>query len=71
MDNKMGIIIGLFLVSVVGLVLTPTIAEQVDLAVVNLTGPAATVLELFPLFWVFMIIGLPIGGIYLTLKGEG
>lgn len=67
-DNKMATIITLFLVMIVGLVLTPVVSDQVALAAVNETGAVLAVLNLVPLFWVFMIIGLPVGGIYITLR---
>jgi uncharacterized membrane protein (DUF106 family) len=70
LSEKKGIagVIMTFLISVVGLVLTPTVQDLVDDAVGNLTGPAQDILDLFPLFWVIMLIGIPIGAIYLYFK---
>jgi len=65
-NNKIVTLIGLFLVSIIALVLTPTVATTVTDAAENMTGVSETVLELFPVFWVFMIIGIPVGGLYVT-----
>lgn len=59
-----------FLLSIVGLALTPVVAESVDTAVANLTGAAATILALFPLFWVIMMIAIPIAAVVVWLKVE-
>lgn len=65
-NEKIVTLIGLFLLSIVALALTPTVTESVTTAAANATGVAKTVLELFPVFWVFMIIGIPVGGLYVT-----
>lgn len=57
-----------FLMSVVGLALTPTVADSVTTAVENLTGASADILALFPLFWVLMMIGIPIASVYVYMK---
>jgi len=58
-----------FLLSVVGLSLTPTINSMVTDAVAQLTAgtAAATLLGLFPLFWVILLIAIPIAAIYVWM----
>lgn len=66
-DKKgLGGLMFVFLLSVVGLSLTPTVQDMVDDAVANLTAgsAAATLLNLFPLFWVILLIAIPIAAIY-------
>lgn len=57
-----------FLMSIVGLGLTPTVSSSVATAVAQLTGASADILGLFPLFWVLMMIGIPIGAVYIYMK---
>lgn len=57
-----------FLLSIVGLALSPTIQTSVDLAVANFTGAAATILELFPLFWAMLMVAIPIAYVIVWLK---
>ena len=69
---SIGALIGLFLVAVVGMAITPVIVESVtDVTGTggdNLTGGAKTIMELFPLFWVILMIAIPVAGIALYLK---
>ena len=72
MKMNLGSLIVLFLLAVVGLALTPVIVESV-VAVTgtggdNLTGGAKTIMELFPLFWVILMIAIPVAGIAVWLK---
>lgn len=73
----MGGIMALFLMIVVGLALTPTVQEQVILATGvanaswpgNLSGAAAAIYNLVPLFWIILVVGIGLAGIILWLKG--
>ena len=62
------------LLVVIALSLTGTIQSAVDTAVTsgagkgNLTGAAATLARLVPLFWVIMTLGIGVSAIYIFLK---
>ena len=59
-----GDIIKVFLPSVVGLALTETVNNQVGNATVNMSaGATRTMLELFPMFWIIYLIGIPVTAI--------
>jgi len=64
MRSKMGQLITAFLLCIVGLALTPTVQEQVNAVTGsggnNLTGAAAAICKLIPMFWVFGIIGVTV-----------
>jgi hypothetical protein len=73
--KNMAGLIAVFLLSIVGLALTPTIQENV-LAVTgvganNLTGAALAIMQLFPLFWVILMIAIPVAYIAVWLKTPG
>jgi len=73
-DIGIGDIIGVFLPSVVGLSLTSTVYYTVANATVNMSaGATKTMLELFPMFWVIYLIGIPVSAIavffYVKQKG--
>ncbi len=67
-------IIGLLLILVVGLALTPTVVELVATAVGggqgadNVTGAAAAIIALVPLFWVILMIGVVLAGVVVWLR---
>lgn len=67
-------IIALLLILVVGLALTPTIVDLVTTSVAggsgvdNLTGAAAAIVNLVPLFWVLLMIGVVLAGVIVWLK---
>ena len=67
-------IIALLLIVVVALALTPTITGLVATAVgggsgvENLTGAAAAIVALVPLFWIIMIIAVALVGIKAWLQ---
>ncbi len=65
--NLSGIIMT-FLYMLIGLALTPTVAEQVALAAVNLTGAALAIVNLVPLFWVILIIATGLAAILVWLR---
>ena len=67
-------IIALLLVLVVGLALTPTIVDLVSTTIAggsgvdNLTGAAKAIINLVPLFWVILLIGVVLAGVIVWLK---
>ena len=71
-SKNMAGLIAVFLLSIVGLALTPTIQESVTavtgVGANNLTGAALTVMSLFPLFWVILMIAIPVAYIAIWLK---
>ena len=70
----MGGIIVLMLILVVGLALTPTIVDLIQTAVAqthgawNMSGAALAIINLVPLFWVIMIIGVVLAGVIVWLR---
>lgn len=67
-EKSLGGLIMVFLLAIVGLALSPTIASSVDTAVANFTGAAATILELFPLFWAMLMIAIPVAYVIVWLR---
>lgn len=57
-----------FLFMIVGLALTPTVTDMVTTAAVNLTGAAAAIVDLVPLFWVILIIAIGLAALVSWLK---
>ena len=56
---SMGQLFLVFLLIVFALALTPTIGDSVSAATGgNITGAAADILELVPLVWVFIVVGI-------------
>jgi hypothetical protein len=71
-NNKKGFGIGeivvVFLTSIVGLSLSPTIVSLTGTATTGMpSGATKSLLELFPLFWVMVITAIPVGSIALFL----
>jgi len=67
-------IIGVFLPSIVGLSLTGTVSGMVTNTTVNMSaGATKTLLQLFPMFWVIFLIGIPVTAIavYFYYKKQG
>ena len=60
MAINLGKVILGFVTLLVGIILTPTIESTVRTQLVNLTGAAATVADLIPLFWVLCIISIAV-----------
>jgi len=58
-----------FLLALVGIALTPTIADQASTAANNLTGASQAMMKLVPLFWVLIIIGIAAAAVYAQFKG--
>ena len=69
---SIGGLITLFLIAIVGLALTPVVVSSVvgvtGTGGDNLTGASKTIMELFPLFWVILMIAIPVAGIAVWLK---
>ena len=69
-------VIMIFIMILIGLALTPTVQEQVLLATGvanatwpgNLSGAAAAIFLLVPLFWIILVIGVGMAGIVVWLK---
>lgn len=61
-------LIGGFVVLIVGLALTPTVAEFAADAKTNLTGSSATLIGLVPFFWVLVIIAATVGLVVYAIK---
>jgi glucan phosphoethanolaminetransferase (alkaline phosphatase superfamily) len=57
-----------FLLIIVGLALTPTIASSVQTALASVTGAAAALLSLVPLFWVIIILAIGVAAVYTEFK---
>jgi hypothetical protein len=59
-EMTMGQLFLVFLLIVFALALTPTIGDSVFAATnaTNITGAAADILELVPLVWVFIVVGI-------------
>ena len=66
-----GVVIAAFVVMVIGLALTPTIATLTTAsatALVNFTS-AQSILELIPLFWAILMLAIPVAAIGLYFAG--
>lgn len=66
-----GVVIAAFVVMVIGLALTPTIATLTQAsatALVNFTS-AQSILELIPLFWAILMLAIPVAAIGLYFAG--
>lgn len=58
-----------FILILVGLVLFPTIDDAVTTYGVNATGATAAILDLIPLVWVLVVVGIGIALVYEQFKG--
>lgn len=65
---KMGDIFNTFLLMLLGIALTPTIDDYVTTQLVNLTGAAGALVDLIPLLWIFVIIGIGGAAVYKQFK---
>lgn len=68
-SNKMTSLFMTFLLMIIGLALTPTVQTSVTAAVGELSGAAATLMGLVPLFWVVIILAIGIAAVYAQMKG--
>ena len=58
-----------FILILVGLVLFPTIDDAVTTYGVNATGATAAIMDLIPLVWVLVVVGIGIALVYEQFKG--
>lgn len=70
MAVKMGELFMTFLLMIIGLALTPTVATSTTTAAAALDGAAATLCNLVPLFWVVIILAIGIAAVYVQIKGK-
>lgn len=70
MANKVSDLFMTFLLMIIGLALTPTVATSTTTAVAALTGASATLAGLIPLFWVVIVLAIGIAAIYVQMKGN-
>lgn len=65
------VIIASFVVAVICLALTPTVATMVDGAVAGLANytSASAIMALFPTFWAILSLAIPVTAIGLYFKG--
>jgi len=68
MASKIGDIFMTFLLVIIGLALTPTVATSTTTAAAALSGAAATLAGLVPLFWVVIILAIGIAAVYIQLQ---
>lgn len=74
MAKDMGNLFTTFLLMIIGLALTGTVADAVTAASATLIADypaAATLCDLVPLFWVVIIIAIGVAAIYVQFKGWG
>ena len=64
MGLNMNRLFGGFLTMLLGISLTPTVADTVATQLVNLTGAAKAVADMIPLVWVFAVVGIGAGLVY-------
>jgi len=57
-----------FILIIIGLALFPTVDNAVTTASVNATGMVAAVLELIPLIWVLVVVGIGVALVYEQFK---
>jgi hypothetical protein len=64
-------IIASFVVAIIGLALTPTIATLTTSSSANLStySSAQDIIELLPLFWAILVLAIPVVAIGLYFKG--
>lgn len=70
-SNKLASLFGTFLLIIIALALTPTVAASVTTAAAaaGIVGTAAaTLLGLVPLFWVVIILAIGVAAIYVQMK---
>jgi len=69
---NLGGIIVTFILIILGLALTPTVADSAAAATGgNVTGVAATMVGLIPMFWVIIILSVGVAAVYAQFKGMG
>lgn len=70
-SHDMGNLFMTFLLIIIGLALTPTIASSVTAAVSGLGSDTAAIalVNLVPLFWVIIILAIGVAAVYVQMKG--
>lgn len=72
---NIGGLIACFLIMIVGFALTPTVVQMTGTVTQvggdNLTGASLELMKLVPLFWVILLICIPVAYIALWLKAGG
>ena len=68
---NMGDLFNTFLLMLLGLSLTPIVLSTVEDIVVNATGIARTIINLVPLMWVFIILGIGAAAVYAQFHNMG
>jgi len=77
MSEKKGMsgLLAVLVLSIVGLALTPAIQAQVTTILatgstgdLNMTGSARAIIGLFPMFWVILMISIPVAYIAIWIK---
>jgi hypothetical protein len=69
-EKKIGEIFMTFLLVIIGLALTPTVQTSTTTASAALSGAAATLCDLIPLFWVVIILAIGIAAVYIQLRSS-
>jgi len=70
--SDMGSIFTTFLLIILGLALTPQVADSVAASLGgNVTGTAAAILPLVTVMWVFLVLGIGAAAVYHQFKQMG
>jgi hypothetical protein len=66
-----GVVIAAFVVAIIGLALTPTVATLTTSSAALLANfsSAQDIIELIPLFWAILVLAIPVAAIGLYFKG--
>ena len=74
-EKSMRGLLSILILSIVGLALSPAIQAQVTTILatgssgdLNMTGSARAIIGLFPMFWVILMIAIPVAYIAVWLK---
>lgn len=70
--GKMGDVVITFVLIILGLALTPTVADSAAEAAAagNITGTiSATLIALVPMFWVIIILAIGVAAVYVQFRG--
>ena len=67
---SMGRLVITFILMILGLSLTGTVADTVyEAGTGNVTGVAKTLLDLVPMFWVLIVLAIGVVAVYMQFKG--
>ena len=74
-QKDMNGLLKILILAVVGLALTPSVQAQVTTILansvtgdLNMTGPQRAIIALFPMFWVILMIAIPVSYIAVWLR---